>query len=177
MGNTCAFHHFDVDLVKYLLKPPPGLHAPRNAVAIAVLVIYSLLLLMIGLTYFRLLYTVTFNPGYVPKIPQHRTKHRRGSRARDSRESDTGFASNQGVAEKAVGKVGLEPAPSLQGFYSKDAFVCQGDGRPIWCSTCNNYKPDRAHHCREIERCVKKMDHFCPWYVFGRHASRSFRED
>lgn len=56
-----------------------------------------------------------------------------------------------------------EPAPSLKEFYQKDVFVCQGDGRPIWCSMCENWKPDRAHHCREIERCVRKMDHFCPW--------------
>ena len=26
-----------------------------------------------------------------------------------------------------------------------------------------NFKPDRSHHCREVNRCVQKMDHFCPW--------------
>lgn len=27
----------------------------------------------------------------------------------------------------------------------------------------NVYKPDRAHFCRMLSRCVLKMDHFCPW--------------
>ncbi|CAN6608389.1 palmitoyltransferase Pfa4p [Trichomonascus vanleenenianus] len=32
-----------------------------------------------------------------------------------------------------------------------------------WCVKCNNYKPDRAHHCRRCQTCVLKMDHHCPW--------------
>ena len=53
--------------------------------------------------------------------------------------------------------------PGLEAFYTKDVFVCEDDGRPIWCSKCLNWKPDRTHHCREVDRCVRKMDHFCPW--------------
>lgn len=34
---------------------------------------------------------------------------------------------------------------------------------PRFCKTCNNYKPPRAHHCRQCGRCVLKMDHHCPW--------------
>jgi len=32
-----------------------------------------------------------------------------------------------------------------------------------FCTTCNIYKPDRAHHCRMCDRCVLRMDHHCPW--------------
>ena len=30
------------------------------------------------------------------------------------------------------------------------------------------YKPDRAHFCKMLSRCVLKMDHFCPWYASPR---------
>jgi palmitoyltransferase len=54
-------------------------------------------------------------------------------------------------------------SPGLEQFYTNDVFVCEADGRPKWCSECGNWKPDRAHHCSSIGRCVRKMDHFCPW--------------
>lgn len=31
------------------------------------------------------------------------------------------------------------------------------------CTRCETYRPPRAHHCRICKRCVKKMDHHCPW--------------
>ncbi|KAI9260255.1 DHHC palmitoyltransferase-domain-containing protein [Sporodiniella umbellata] len=36
-------------------------------------------------------------------------------------------------------------------------------GYPVWCATCQLWKPDRAHHCRVCDACVLKMDHHCPW--------------
>ena len=52
---------------------------------------------------------------------------------------------------------------NLNEFYNMDAFICESDGLPRWCFHCNCWKPDRSHHCGELGRCVKKMDHFCPW--------------
>ncbi|KAF1968913.1 zf-DHHC-domain-containing protein, partial [Bimuria novae-zelandiae CBS 107.79] len=52
---------------------------------------------------------------------------------------------------------------SWRGAEKYDAFVCDYDGNPQWCDKCHNWKPDRAHHCRELNRCVRRMDHYCPW--------------
>lgn len=35
--------------------------------------------------------------------------------------------------------------------------------RWAWCDQCGGWKPDRTHHCSELERCVRNMGHFCPW--------------
>ena len=32
-----------------------------------------------------------------------------------------------------------------------------------WCETCKHYRPLRARHCREVDACVKRFCHFCPW--------------
>ncbi|CAG0899707.1 unnamed protein product [Darwinula stevensoni] len=31
------------------------------------------------------------------------------------------------------------------------------------CVRCETYRPPRAHHCRICRRCVRRMDHHCPW--------------
>ncbi|CAD6184327.1 unnamed protein product [Caenorhabditis auriculariae] len=31
------------------------------------------------------------------------------------------------------------------------------------CQKCCSIKPERAHHCSVCERCIRRMDHHCPW--------------
>lgn len=71
----------------------------------------------------------------------------------------------RGLDYAAGGKAYPLDTTGIESFYTKDVFVCQPDGRPPYCSTCCQFKTDRAHHCREVNRCVRKMDHFCPWCV------------
>jgi len=171
----------DQRAVNYLLKPSVEFRTPRHGVAIAILVLYALLLLVIAFAYFRLLYVVTLNPGYVPLGPKWHAQGEEEAKAKRRHSRSHGKSSTPDSTERTIGSAqsgsaeygevagnayssgafyapgSAEAAPGLQVFYKRDAFVCQGDGRPIWCSTCLNWKPDRAHHCREIERCVRKM--------------------
>ncbi|KAF2768303.1 hypothetical protein EJ03DRAFT_248482, partial [Teratosphaeria nubilosa] len=67
------------------------------------------------------------------------------------------------------------PAPE---FWTRDVFVCDQKGLPIYCKHCHNWKPDRTHHNQDVGRCTMKMDHFCPWVggVVGERAIKFFTQ-
>ncbi len=35
--------------------------------------------------------------------------------------------------------------------------------KSIECKKCNIVKPPRTHHCNVCQKCVRRMDHHCPW--------------
>jgi len=163
--------------VDYLLKPNSQAEAHEDrAAAIVILTIYFLLLLLVVISYMRLLYIVSTDPGYIPlgalaEKKRRHSHHRHGSHQRGQingsqivvDELEMGRANSS--SETAVDSQ-LDPdSPGLEDFYTKDIFVCEHDGRPKWCSECSDWKPDRTHHCSDVGRCVRKMDHFCPWSV------------
>lgn len=129
----------------------------ETGTAIALLVLHFVFLFLMLATYVRVFLVIQFNPGVTPLGPgatEQNTKIQ--TRSRQERDLET--------AQRYEARPDDDPdSPGLEEFYSKDVFVCETDGRPRWCSTCCNWKIDRAHHCSEIERCVKKMDHYCPW--------------
>jgi palmitoyltransferase len=178
--------------VGYLLRPLPSEPIrPRHGSAVGIIVAYFLVLTPLLSSYFRIIYTIATDPGYVPRGELWHQQHRSDRREAEGRHRKKSHT-NSGSSEKRSGHSWLDnddelgyggggpgqgynstvqpyqrdmsaPPPGLEQFYTRDAFVCQDDGFPIWCSTCLTWKPDRTHHCREVGRCVRKMDHFCPW--------------
>lgn len=60
--------------------------------------------------------------------------------------------------------VGMNSSSSIN-RNMKCAKESNGNGRNEWtvCTRCETYRPPRAHHCRICKRCIRRMDHHCPW--------------
>lgn len=161
-----------------MLNPPEFSDVPRRSgAAIAILVTYYFLLLPVLVSYARLIYTIVTNPGYVPQGQQwepleSQEKHHRHGRQHNRKpveEKQQASATWPGSeysprsSDQSSAALNGNSQPRVQDFWLKEVFICNYDGRPPFCSTCLNFKPDRTHHCSEVDRCVRKMDHFCPW--------------
>lgn len=115
---------------------------------------------MVTSSFFRMLWTIYRHPGYI---------ERGSSRHAMPLEDEKIEPASTTMLERLS-----FPAPTLDDILSKETFVCQPDGTPKWCSTCQIWRPDRSRHCREKDRCVLKLDHFCPW-VGGIVAEQSMK--
>ena len=132
------------------------------------LVLYFVFFILALGSYIRTLWVVKTHPGYVPLHPSSRGARVLQRRARRRHTVASAFSRRYEEADEEADLGYTMPdhnpdSPGLESFYSRDIFVCEGDGRPKWCHDCGQWKPDRASHSREIDRCVRKMDHFCPW--------------
>eukprot|EP01117_Protostelium_nocturnum_P013099 TRINITY_DN4864_c0_g1_i1.p1 TRINITY_DN4864_c0_g1~~TRINITY_DN4864_c0_g1_i1.p1 ORF type:complete len:402 (+),score=109.65 TRINITY_DN4864_c0_g1_i1:306-1511(+) len=57
-----------------------------------------------------------------------------------------------------------DPGTIPRSFDAKYTSETKSDGSNVReCFKCSNIKPDRAHHCSICKKCIKKMDHHCPW--------------
>ena len=178
------------DPVDYLLRPSSQVvHKPRSAAAIVIIALYFLLLIPVAVCYVRLLQTIIVNPGYIPRGPRwHEDLQERGLQSSHRRtlqwrrpsaaphKKSSHPALNQAVdgggligrdythTTGPLQEIGLTALQKgVEEFWTRDVFVCDAEGRPKFCSTCLDFKADRAHHCKELGRCVRKMDHYCPW--------------
>lgn len=134
-------------------------------------------------SFLRLLHITTFDPPYIPlgpsALPARRDRISNKEKGK-SKHKENGIAMGEyepGDISGGISDTGgrNDPdSPGLELFYTKDVFVCEMDGRPSWCSSCANWKPDRAHHCSSSGRCIAKMDHFCPW-VGGPVGENNFK--
>lgn len=66
---------------------------------------------------------------------------------------------------------GVVPLPQSRMDFS-DMHTENAEGKPgdcdeidNWtvCTRCQTYRPPRAQHCRICKRCIRRMDHHCPW--------------
>ena len=132
----------------------------RTGTAIALLVLHLFFTAMMLVAYARLFTVINYHPGVIPLGPraeQIRKREKEDKKRRKKKNPDD-LEANPWVPTDEN-----PDSPGLESFYSKDAFVCETDGRPRWCGHCSTWKPDRVHHCSELNRCVRKMDHYCPW--------------
>jgi palmitoyltransferase len=80
-------------------------------------------------SFFRVVYITVVHPPYVPFGPAA------------SRDNANGREKGVGAGEYNLGNYRNDiDAPGLEQFYSKDIFVCEQDGKPIWCSHCGNVR-------------------------------------
>lgn len=57
-----------------------------------------------------------------------------------------------------------------------DYFLCDENGYPFWCSTCQSLKAARSFHLSDLNYCVPKFDHYCIWIgtVIGKENDEYF---
>ncbi|KAK6460412.1 DHHC palmitoyltransferase-domain-containing protein [Scheffersomyces coipomensis] len=45
------------------------------------------------------------------------------------------------------------------------SFHTFSSSKPVrYCNKCQVWKPDRTHHCSSSNKCILRMDHYCPWF-------------
>ncbi|KAM0946713.1 putative protein S-acyltransferase [Dioscorea sansibarensis] len=112
-----------------------------SLIALAVLLLFHSLLVMLLWSYFSVVFT---DPGIVP--PNWRP------------DVDEERAETLPLASAEFSS----PILSLQ---QSEALAEAGNPRIRYCRKCNQLKPPRCHHCSVCGRCVLKMDHHCVWVV------------
>jgi len=81
-------------------------------------------------SFFRVLYLTVFDPPYVPLGPAAIRDRERKGKTQSEEDGIGAGAYRSGNYRNDV------DSPGLEVFYSKDVFVCEQDGKPIWCSHC-----------------------------------------
>ncbi|ORY83278.1 DHHC palmitoyltransferase-domain-containing protein [Protomyces lactucae-debilis] len=111
-------------------------------------------------SFFRVLLTPA---GYLPNA----SDRARAAGVDPERHGEQGSAPNED--DKVYGK--RPTAKEVRAFLqtqplaSQPTWIARNDATDgtRYCGICEVTKYDRVHHCSEVNRCVKKFDHFCPW--------------
>ena len=134
----------DLNVVNYLLIK----HDNRRA-AIPILIFYCLLFVLMTVSFLRLVHITIYDPPYVPlgtaALQDRKEYSEKGKRKIGSEENGIGAGeydphSNSGDTSPDISGSNNDPdSPGLELFYTKQVFVSEMDGRPIWCSHCSNW--------------------------------------
>ena len=159
-------------IAKYLLDPQAHGYfvdaRPDNGMGI--IVADAILLAVVYACYVRLVWTTVVQPGYIARREEY-FQHHPGVRLRVDESKYRKEKSKKDEPYSRPAKCWVPAGPSgnftynVADYVQDDCFVSKDDGRPPWCSHCLNFKPGRTHHCRQIDRCIDRYDHFCPWSV------------
>ena len=120
---------------------------------------YAVLVILMAASFFRCIWHTIFDPGFIGHLPGGKHASEQGTWSRPSPWQTPRIT---------------RPPPPIEDFYDQDFFVCDAQGKPIWCPKCQIWKPDRARHSGEFGRCIRRFDHYCPW-VGGLVAERNFK--
>ncbi|KAF8413039.1 hypothetical protein HHK36_001013 [Tetracentron sinense] len=112
-----------------------------SLIALAVLILFHFLLVMLLWSYFSVVLT---DPGGVPPDWRPVMDEERG-------ETDSMMGSD-------FSSTGL-------GLQQSTTLTDPVNPRVRYCRKCNQPKPPRCHHCSVCGRCILKMDHHCVWVV------------
>jgi palmitoyltransferase len=168
----CCFVFVGVVVDQYLIRD-----RGRFGAAAVILVFFSLLLLLSLASYLRILQTRWVDSDYTPRGPWKPDPNLLKSENSNTRSGCIPSPSTEKPGETSSGDLriafqinpryivrGIEMPPAgLDKFYSKDVFVCDSWGLPLWCNYCAQYKNDRCHHFSDVGRCSRRGDHFCVW--------------
>jgi hypothetical protein len=105
----------------------------------------------------QVLHAVGASPSSTRLLLSKRVPLGSGSNTPVSSSSATGSSSSMSMSSslQLLGAPGSTPRILLPTLQHKI------NGCRRWCTHCQLYKPDRAHHCAHCGRCVKKADHHC----------------
>lgn len=132
---------------------------------VCLLVFQIILLVLTSLAFFRITFT---KAGYIPNQAD-RLRY-----ARNDSENTLGTNASIINARYEDRPKTYDRRPTLheidkfqktQTLSDAEFYIARPDSltSPRYCHICDVVKHDRVHHCSEVNRCVKKFDHFCPW--------------
>lgn len=124
-----------------------------------------LLMICVAASFFQILLT---EAGYLPNRADRARLATRGAGEGSANLIESTGTQNDSVyktydrppSERAVRDFMLKPR-----LIDVPIYIARPDtsDAPRYCSICDVDKYDRVHHCSEVNRCIKKFDHFCPW--------------